>query len=243
MKRFNHVLRLALCVSVLAVVLSVPASSPAVDPGPPGGLNVNVVNTPLPVQGTVNVGNFPASSTVTGSVSITGTPNVNVVNTSSHPVPVTGTGATGEVSVRNVDERGRNPFSALHNPNTATANCSGAGGGFQDCTFTGGFPVVPAGKRLVITDFSGQARAAGGCKIASIALGTSNEGGGSFGHPFTFAVPHPNPAVAEVADFHESILAFVEAGSSPSFEVAASCAGLSAGLQVVTISGYLVSLP
>ena len=76
MKTWSRVLGLALCLGVLAV-LSVPTSSPAVDPGPPGGLNVNVVNTPLPVQGTVNVGNFPAST------------NVNVVNTPT--VHVSGT--------------------------------------------------------------------------------------------------------------------------------------------------------
>ena len=77
MKTWSRVLGLALCASVLAI-LSVPTSSRAVDPGPPGGLNVNVVNTPLPVTGTV-----------TGSVSITGTPNVNVINTPK--VQVTGT--------------------------------------------------------------------------------------------------------------------------------------------------------
>jgi hypothetical protein len=85
--RFCKILPLVLCASILAV-LTAPATTRAADPGPAGGLNVNVVNTPLPVQGTVNVGNFPASSTVSGSVSITGTPNVNVVNAPSNPVSV-----------------------------------------------------------------------------------------------------------------------------------------------------------
>ena len=73
MKKFNHVLRLALCMSVLAVTLSVPATRAA---GPPGGLDVNVVNTPSnPVPVTLQ-----GTSTVSGNVAITNTPNVNVVN-------------------------------------------------------------------------------------------------------------------------------------------------------------------
>jgi hypothetical protein len=52
----------------------------AADPGPSSGINVNVVNTPLPIQGSVNIGNLPANQAVTGSVSIIGTPNVNVAN-------------------------------------------------------------------------------------------------------------------------------------------------------------------
>src|SRR5215468_11004513 len=169
---------------------------------------------------------------------------VQVMNTTSNPVPVTLQG-TGSISgtVKNADEQGRNPFSALHNPNAATADCIAEGGGFQDCTYTGGFPTVPAGKRLVITDLSGQARAPASCKIASISLRTDNAGGGTFNQPFTFAVPHQNLAITEVADFHERMLAFVEAGSSPAFDVGASCSGLSVFEQVVTISGYLVNLP
>jgi hypothetical protein len=52
-------------------------SSAALAAGPPSGLDVTVTNTPLPVQGTVNVGNLPTTQAVT----VTGTPNVNVVNT------------------------------------------------------------------------------------------------------------------------------------------------------------------
>ncbi len=80
MKTFGTPLRLTLCLSLLAALaFNFPATSQAA--GPPSGIDVTVTNTPLPVQGMVNVGNFPASNTVTGSVSITGTPNVNVVNT------------------------------------------------------------------------------------------------------------------------------------------------------------------
>jgi len=42
--------------------------------GGAGSAPVHVVNTPLPVQGTVNVGNFPTSSTVSGSVMVSNFP-------------------------------------------------------------------------------------------------------------------------------------------------------------------------
>ena len=69
---------------------------------------VRVTNTPLPVNGNVTVGNFPATQNVT----ISGTPNVNVTNT---PLPVTGTvslsgnTAATPLLVRNVDDPARQP--------------------------------------------------------------------------------------------------------------------------------------
>jgi len=82
MKGFNKVFRVVLCMSVLAVTLSVPATRAA---GPPSGLDVNVVNTssnPVPVT-------LQGAGTVSGSVAITNTPNVNVANTPT--VHVSGT--------------------------------------------------------------------------------------------------------------------------------------------------------
>src|SRR6267378_1531423 len=76
--RFSNYLVVAGVVLVVALSLSFTYVSPV---GGAESKEVTVINTPLPVQGTVNVGNFPAANAVTGSVSITGTPNVNVVNT------------------------------------------------------------------------------------------------------------------------------------------------------------------
>ena len=64
----------------LAVGISTLYPSKALSQGPETGLKVQVVNTPLPVSGSV-------TGTVTGSVSITNTPNVNIANAS---IPVTG---------------------------------------------------------------------------------------------------------------------------------------------------------
>ena len=74
MKRFSNVFRLALCVSVLAVTLSVPATRAA---GPPAGLDVNVVNTPLPVTGSV-----------TGTIGLAPGTSVQIDNPVGNPVRV-----------------------------------------------------------------------------------------------------------------------------------------------------------
>ncbi len=86
MKRSGEVLRAALCVSVLFANAGIAAVVPAAA-ATAANFNVTVTNTPLPVKGTVNVGNFPATQPISGSVSITGTPSVNVGNTPSNPVP------------------------------------------------------------------------------------------------------------------------------------------------------------
>jgi hypothetical protein len=186
---------------------------------------------------------------------------VTVVNTPANPVPVrlqgTGTisgsvnavqsgswsvGVTNTVAVKNSEDPGRSPFSARLNVGTAQASCLVLSGNYQSCDFTGGFPVVPAGKRLVITDFSGQSFAPSGCFVVEISLSTSNEGGGNFGNPITYAIPHQS-RLPELFNFHERMLAFVEPGSSPFLTVTASCPGLSVGQQIATISGYFVNLP
>ncbi len=82
---------LAVAGGILGIALSL-SFAHVTSVGGAGSAPVTVVNTPLPVQGTVNVGNFPGSNAVTGSVSITGTPNVNVTNTAANPVPTQNVG-------------------------------------------------------------------------------------------------------------------------------------------------------
>jgi|GraSoiStandDraft_36_1057302.scaffolds.fasta_scaffold38551_1 hypothetical protein len=98
MRKFGKILRLGLCLSVLAVALSAPTSR-AADPGPPSGLSVKVLNTPLPVTGTVSVGNLPATQSISGSVTITNTPSVTVANTPSVTVANTPLAVTGSVTL------------------------------------------------------------------------------------------------------------------------------------------------
>ncbi len=130
MKGLNSILQLVRCASLLATALAVPTSAQALDPSPPGGLNVNVVNTPLPVQGTL-----------TGSVSITGTPNVNVVNTPT-------------VHVGNALKPGQ--LVTLQNSSETPGSCPNGNGGILVDTLnhpdgTSSTFSIPTGQVLVIT--------------------------------------------------------------------------------------------
>src|SRR5713101_6940805 len=131
MKKLWSVLGLTLGFGILALVLGVwsgrsaaAQNSPA--PGPPGGLAVNVVNTPLAVTGSLGV-----SGTVQAQQS--GIWNVGIDNTASSPV-----------LVRNLDEPARNPYQEA-----IFATCTGS----QFCNFD--FSAVPAGMRLTVTNISG----------------------------------------------------------------------------------------
>ena len=112
--------------------------------GSAGSAPVTVANTPLPVEGTVNVGNFPASNPVTGSVNITGTPNVNVVNTDSNPVPTQNVGGGAATHMGQ-------PASELVDLFCTPPSCTQV---FPDGHVTFGFPPfsIPTGKALVVTD-------------------------------------------------------------------------------------------
>ncbi len=79
MKHIYNILVLALGCGLLTAVLSIFSSKPVVAGG---AAPVSVVNTPLPVQGTVN-----AAQSGAWNVGIAGTPTVNVGNTTSSPVP------------------------------------------------------------------------------------------------------------------------------------------------------------
>jgi hypothetical protein len=118
----GHYLTSAL-LALVGTATASPAAIAAADRTPSSSINVNVTNTPLPVQGTVNIGNFPAASTVNGSVSITGTPNVNVVNTPT---------------VRNADRPSAQPVYVACSQ-VAPANL---------CVFD---YTVPPGKTLIVT--------------------------------------------------------------------------------------------
>lgn len=105
---------------IFTVALGLLTSRPVPAQAPPPSLPVRVVNTPLPVQGTVNANVTNASIPVTGTVtaSIAGTPNVNA--TVANTVAVTGAvavsslpnNATSPIYVRDVDNPAREPFSA-----------------------------------------------------------------------------------------------------------------------------------
>jgi hypothetical protein len=127
MKTFGKIPRLIRCLPLLAAALGVPIPTQAADAGPPSGINVNVINTPLSVNGTVSVSNLPATQTVTGAVTATiaGTPGVQVLNSVLDPVPVT-----------SLSDPSAQPFQALLT--------------YSSSTGTTGTVSVPANKRLVL---------------------------------------------------------------------------------------------
>src|SRR5450759_3881323 len=89
MRRIVNFTAVVLALGILAVSLSWVASKP-VDAAVAAA--VQVVNTPLPVQGNVN-------ATVTGNVGLTGSPTVTIGNSATSPVPV-----------RDADNAARSPF-------------------------------------------------------------------------------------------------------------------------------------
>jgi hypothetical protein len=123
---------------ILLIALSI--SFAHVNPvGGAGSAPVTVTNTPLPVS----VSNFPASNTVSGSVSITGTPNVGVANTASNPVPTQNVGGGAAAQVGQV-------ASQLVNLVCDFGKCRQV---FPDGTDGPAPYSVPSGQALVITDF------------------------------------------------------------------------------------------
>jgi hypothetical protein len=89
--------------------------------GLPQSLNVNVTNTPLPVQGTIS-----------GTVTVTNQPNVFVTNTATNPV-----------ATRDVNSPPRTPYMVRLSCTSAqgTSNSNG-------CNVT--FAAIPVGKRLIL---------------------------------------------------------------------------------------------
>lgn len=227
MRKFGKPLRLVLCVSVLAIALGVPSSSPTQAAGPPSGLDVTVTNTPLPVQGTVNVGNLPSTQSISGSVSITGTPNVSVVNPPSSPVPI-----------RDVDNAPREPFETGINLAIACGDI------VADLSFP-----VPQGKRLVIQHValqSGQRVPLSGGNFVKRAEIKTNFGGDLVEHPLNL-VPQASGAspTAFVAD--HPLLAYGDPNTQVEIEVELAsplCSG-SGFSQVLAgaVAGYVVDAP
>jgi len=117
MRRYKNQLIAAAVLSVLAIIGTIMSSHQAAAQGPSNGLAVNVVQS-IPLQ-------------VTGSTTITGTPNVNVANP-----------ATAAVLSLSVNDPGRIPYQSQ------IQNLCGKSFTTAFCSFD--FPKVPSGHRLVI---------------------------------------------------------------------------------------------
>jgi hypothetical protein len=154
MSPLKKILSLSLGLVVLATVLVVISTGTVgaqslhlnglVASPPPPSVPVSVVNTPLPVQGTVMANITNTAVPVTGTVAIGSLPAISLNNTSTSPL-----------FVRDVDNPAQNPvFGSCDLINVP-------GGGFQSCnisfvTSTEYFTSVPAGYRLVIESAAGE---------------------------------------------------------------------------------------
>jgi len=114
------------------------------------GAPVTVMNTPLPVTGSVNAavtGTVASQQSGNWNVGITGTPNVSITNS-----PTVGLAAGSSVNVSNPLNTSNNPtpFATLDAFQPYEDQCFAFfGGAFnKECSFK----AIPAGKRLVIQE-------------------------------------------------------------------------------------------
>lgn len=122
--------------------------------------------------------------------------------------------------VKNVDERGRTPFSIdLHCENHSGNGCIAPA------------PSVPAGKRLVLEHITGYEQSRGPLNFVSISFG---------GHSLLFdGIVNRNDLFFYNYTFNASILAYVEAGQQVSLSVNTNTPDCNVSAY---ISGYLVDL-
>lgn len=158
------------------------------------------------------------STTISGSVQVTNTPTVTIGNTSTSPVLVQPAGI---------------PYSFDKVASCNQYNC------------VSDFPVVPAGKMLVITYVNAQARPTLATTIFDFAeLETSNTIDTNFGARYLFPMTRIGVAgdsvIADTWGVNSPVLAFVIAGSFPRVTLTQRNKGDTFFAQA-TIAGYLVA--
>src|SRR5579863_5243669 len=195
----------------------------------PGPSNVIVVNTPLPVSGTVSA---KAAQSGLWNVGITGTPTVNVgtlpaVSISGTPSVSLAPGA----SFRDADNAARQPFQS-------SWGCSFTGG-TSSCTDTTSI-VVPTGKELVIEFVNMFAVLPSPAKGEFVSFGVA-QGGITVGYILPFNFIFDNGSVTTSAAGQQTRLY-----ADPSTNVSVQCnvtAISASGFCSVSVSGYLVNVP
>jgi hypothetical protein len=170
--------------------------------------------------------------------------NFTVANTPANPVPVTGNvSITSPVEV-NINNSATNPMFVSNGGEPYSQDTVGTCNG-TNCFIN--FPVVPAGKRLVILHVGAMARPTLGATIVDFAeLLTSNPQNTQIGTRNIFQMQLIGLAgasvVANTYAMNASILAFVEAGQYASLTLAQRSQGVVMFCQG-TISGYLLPVP
>lgn len=195
--------RAASSLSIVALGLGVAGGS-AYAAGPMPGVNVTVTNTsPVPVS-------IQGSANISGSVAATQSGSWNV-------------GIAGIPLVKNVDERGRNPYFVQISCQERNSN---------GCRAT--TPDVPAGKRLVLEHVNAVVEIRDPARFAGYELFTT---GALVGYLPARAV-NDDGVLSDYA-VNESVLVFVEAGDHLTIQLLATEVDVSTG---AVLSGYLVDL-
>jgi hypothetical protein len=154
---------------------------------------------------------FVSSLTLIAPSSAFAQARVTVTNGPSAPVPVTGT-------------VNANPAPQILNPYQTQGAIGDSATCAPQCTIT--FPVVPAGKRLVITNVSAQA-------------GANNDPMVIEGNGASYFVPKPYPAASYL---NAPVTVYFEPGSTPSARFFVPNATEHTSL-IVTFVGYFVPIP
>ncbi len=216
MKYIRRNLRALLAMAVVATLaaISIPLPRPL---AAAGSAPVTVMNTPLPVQGTVG-----ATQSGPWNVGITGG-TVNVANSASSPV-----------FARDVDNAARQPFQKNL--------CIPISGAFLP--FCSGIPdsfVVPDGKRLVIEQVAGDCLQQSGTQVVEISLRTQV---GSDLVPYAFPLQPPPTFSAPSGLYATSLNHLIRIYADPGTTVDIPRAQLIGGTEaycVLGVSGYLVN--
>ncbi len=199
-----------------------------------GSAPVSVVNVPLPVQGTVSVGNTPSVHvTNTPVVTVGNSPSVTVANTPSVNV------SNSALPVTNPLDPFSNPVPLLVStdgqPYESSCGISTAQDFAQSCTFD----AVPSFKRLVIREFSAVTFTSLGTSVHQIFLQVGWKGG-LLQHYFPlFSLG--SDAFNTSAAVHTETTIYAESSSAPTCTVVDTAQN--SWEATCTITGYLVTVP
>ena len=182
-----------------------------------GSAPVTIVGPlPLPVTGSTTVsGTVAVSNTplpVSGTVGLTSGAAVTIANTATNPVLVRDVGA----------DPGRIAYQAPRG-----IICDG-----HDCNFT--FSEVPAGHRLVIQYISG------GLVFNNTPSNVKVDVFSNPTNPFPGLASFLAPVVGAVSLFGQSILYYVDAGSTPQVNINVGNFSNFNGINSITLMGYLL---
>jgi hypothetical protein len=173
-----------------------------------GSAPVSVVNVPLPVQGTVSVGNTPnVHVTNTPVVTVGNSPSVNVANTPSVTI------SNGSLPVTNPLDTFSNPVPLLVSTDAQPYESSCAISNTQDFIASCSFDPVTTGKRLVIREFSALTFTSLGTSVHQLYLQVGWKGGITQ-HYFP-VFPMGSDTFNTTAAVHDETTIYAESSSNP----------------------------